>query len=167
MYVSMQTEIQIEFAFQAVNKVFFFKHPTPLFLFPETVRLVGGPNRCSGRLEVKTGPSWASVCQFNSKEAQVTCGELGCGFPLEVHSKYYSNPLQNTEHTLSPVFNCGGKEKHLLDCPSTTINATEEGCGMQRINLICTGKKTIQMYPKFYALNILFDIVHSNPPATQ
>ncbi|XP_042249223.1 scavenger receptor cysteine-rich type 1 protein M130-like [Thunnus maccoyii] len=124
----------------------------------ETVRLVGGPKRCSGRLEVKSGPSWASVCEssFTPEDAQVTCSELGCGFLLEFYSRDYSNLLQNTEHTPSPVFNCGGKEKHLLDCSTDTLNATEQECGMWRTYMTCI-ERPVKPFITIYTPQHVFD----------
>lgn len=43
------------------------------------IRLVGGPNPNAGRLEVKIGGWWGSVCSlkgFNDKAAQVACRQL-------------------------------------------------------------------------------------------
>ncbi|XP_040891577.1 antigen WC1.1-like [Toxotes jaculatrix] len=92
----------------------------------EAVRLEG-PSRCSGKLEVKSGQSWASVCEssFSIEAAVVACQHLGCGFVKTFYTKT-NDQFQNTEHTWSPIFKCGGKEKHLLDCPSTMLNVTEE-----------------------------------------
>ncbi|KAK6324339.1 hypothetical protein J4Q44_G00036810, partial [Coregonus suidteri] len=49
----------------------------------ESVQLVDGAGLCSGRLEVKSNQSWASVCEadFDQQDAEVVCGELGCGAP--------------------------------------------------------------------------------------
>ncbi|XP_072561336.1 scavenger receptor cysteine-rich type 1 protein M130-like [Paramormyrops kingsleyae] len=51
------------------------------------VRLVGGADRCSGRLEVKFSQSWATVCDgnFDWQNAEVVCRELDCGAPSALH----------------------------------------------------------------------------------
>nr|XP_046256920.1 scavenger receptor cysteine-rich type 1 protein M130-like [Scatophagus argus] len=104
----------------------------------EAVRLVKGSSRCSGQLEVKSGQSWVSVCEafFNSEAALVTCRDLDCGFPHTYYGKKSGSHFQNTD----PVFACDGTEKRLMDCPSTTLNATESEC--HSIYLTCTALPT-------------------------
>ncbi|XP_028275118.1 scavenger receptor cysteine-rich type 1 protein M130-like [Parambassis ranga] len=50
---------------------------------PDDVRLVGGANRCSGRLEVKHNGEWREVNSiypdWTLKAAAVVCGRLDCG----------------------------------------------------------------------------------------
>ncbi|XP_067151382.1 scavenger receptor cysteine-rich type 1 protein M130-like [Apteryx mantelli] len=50
------------------------------------VRLVGGNSTCSGRVEVRQGRSWATLCKahMDLNAAHVICKELGCGAALAV-----------------------------------------------------------------------------------
>ncbi|XP_035515401.1 scavenger receptor cysteine-rich type 1 protein M130-like [Morone saxatilis] len=107
----------------------------------ESVRLANlqSIDRCSGKVEVKSGQSWVPVCDsfFSPQTAIVTCRELQCGFPLTYHGLHNSAHFQNAELAWNPVFMCEGKEKHLMDCPSTKINTTElRQCG--NTHLTCT-----------------------------
>ncbi|XP_053069245.1 scavenger receptor cysteine-rich domain-containing group B protein isoform X1 [Acinonyx jubatus] len=90
--------------------------PTPL-PFPE-LRLVGGPSRCRGRLEVLHGGSWGSVCDddWDVVDANVVCRQLGCGLALPV-----PRPLafgQGRGPILLDNVECGGQEAALSQCGS-------------------------------------------------
>nr|XP_011758341.1 scavenger receptor cysteine-rich domain-containing group B protein [Macaca nemestrina] len=90
--------------------------PTPL-TFPE-LRLVGGPSRCRGRLEVMHGGSWGSVCDddWDVVDANVVCRQLGCGLALPV-----PRPLafgQGRGPILLDNVECRGQEAALSECGS-------------------------------------------------
>uniref|UniRef100_A0A9L0SM45 Scavenger receptor cysteine rich family member with 4 domains n=1 Tax=Equus caballus TaxID=9796 RepID=A0A9L0SM45_HORSE len=89
---------------------------TPL-PFPE-LRLVGGPSRCQGRLEVLHGGSWGSVCDddWDVVDANVVCRQLGCGLALPV-----PRPLafgQGRGPILLDNIECRGQEAALSECGS-------------------------------------------------
>ncbi|KAM6133361.1 LOW QUALITY PROTEIN: antigen WC1.1-like [Phoenicopterus ruber ruber] len=79
-------------------------------------RLVGGDGACAGRLEVRRGRAWASVCEdhVDMKAAQVVCRELGCGTALAVPGpgrfRAGTGPLWEEE------FKCTGTERLLAAC---------------------------------------------------
>ncbi|XP_071664696.1 scavenger receptor cysteine-rich domain-containing protein SCART1-like [Patagioenas fasciata] len=79
-------------------------------------RLVGGDTVCAGRLEVRRGQTWASVCQehVDMKAAQVLCRELGCGTVLAVHGTGQSGA--GTEPLWDLRFECSGTETLLSAC---------------------------------------------------
>uniref|UniRef100_A0A4W5LC51 SRCR domain-containing protein n=1 Tax=Hucho hucho TaxID=62062 RepID=A0A4W5LC51_9TELE len=80
----------------------------------ESVRLVDGAGLCSGRVEVKSIQSWASVCEadFDLQDAEVVCGELGCGAPAALQGGLYGG---GEGQTWDKEFQCKGKESLLLD----------------------------------------------------
>uniref|UniRef100_A0A8P4G5V7 Deleted in malignant brain tumors 1 protein-like n=1 Tax=Dicentrarchus labrax TaxID=13489 RepID=A0A8P4G5V7_DICLA len=108
----------------------------------ESVRLakLHSIHRCSGKVEVKSGQSWVPVCDsfFSPQTAIVTCRDLQCGFPLTYHRLDNSGHFQNAELAWNPVFMCEGKEEHLMDCPSTNINTTEQLRQCGNTHLTCT-----------------------------
>uniref|UniRef100_A0A674A5Z5 CD5 antigen-like n=1 Tax=Salmo trutta TaxID=8032 RepID=A0A674A5Z5_SALTR len=85
---------------------------------PESVRLVDGAGLCSGRVEVKSDQSWASVCEadFDRQDAEVVCGELGCGAPAALQGGLYG---EGEGQTWDKEFQCKGKESLLLDCDTS------------------------------------------------
>uniref|UniRef100_A0A671Y302 Uncharacterized protein n=1 Tax=Sparus aurata TaxID=8175 RepID=A0A671Y302_SPAAU len=92
----------------------------------DSVRLVNGTSLCSGRLEVKSDQSnqsnqsnqwWSLVCEadFDQRDAEVVCRELGCGAPSVLWGALYGEveaPMWTKE------FHCEGNESALLDCRS-------------------------------------------------
>ncbi|XP_071002787.1 scavenger receptor cysteine-rich type 1 protein M130-like isoform X2 [Oncorhynchus clarkii lewisi] len=84
----------------------------------ESVRLVGGAGLCSGRVEVKSNQSWASVCEadFDRQDAEVVCGELGCGAPAALQGGLYGG---GEGQTWDKEFQCKGNESLLLDCDTS------------------------------------------------
>ncbi|XP_055780256.1 scavenger receptor cysteine-rich type 1 protein M130-like [Salvelinus fontinalis] len=84
----------------------------------ESVRLVDGAGLCSGRVEVKSNQSWASVCEadFDRQDAEVVCGELGCGAPAALQGGLYGG---GEGQTWDKEFQCKGKESLLLDCDTS------------------------------------------------
>ncbi|NXW85774.1 C163A protein, partial [Alopecoenas beccarii] len=79
-------------------------------------RLVGGDTTCAGRLEVRKGQTWASVCEdhVDIKAAQVVCRELGCGTVLAVRGTGQSGA--GTGPLWDLRFECSGTETLLSAC---------------------------------------------------
>ena len=83
------------------------------------LRLVAGPSRCSGRLEVWHAGRWGTVCDdgWDLRDAAVVCRELGCGGPRQLDPTagrfgWGAGPIW-----LDDV-RCTGTEAALADCPA-------------------------------------------------
>lgn len=81
------------------------------------VRLVGGDIPCSGRVEVKHGDAWGTVCDsdFSLEAADVVCRELQCGAAISILGGAYYGKGQGS--IWSEEFHCEGNESHLSLCP--------------------------------------------------
>nr|XP_028681739.1 scavenger receptor cysteine-rich domain-containing protein SCART1-like [Macaca mulatta] len=101
-------------------------------------RLVGGEHPCAGRLEVRRGLTWGTVCHadLDLATAHVVCRELQCGAaastPEGARFGRGSGPVW------TEAFRCAGNESLLFHCP----RARGSQCGPGRdAGLRCTGEK--------------------------
>ncbi|XP_067319360.1 deleted in malignant brain tumors 1 protein-like [Anolis sagrei] len=103
------------------------------------IRLEGGPNLCSGRVEVFLSGQWTSVCDdsWGIEEAMVVCRQLGCGSAVSAtHEAQFGNgwvPIG-----LDDV-RCGGTESALSECPASPWG--EHDCSHEETaGVICSGQ---------------------------
>ncbi|NWX10562.1 LOX3B oxidase, partial [Caloenas nicobarica] len=98
--------------------------------FPQ-IRLAGGRTAFEGRVEVKRGSKWGTVCSdgWTTKEAMVACRQLGLGYSLHaVTETWYWDASNVTEMVLSGV-KCAGHEMSLSHCQhhGTSLNCRNTG----------------------------------------
>ncbi|CAL1606045.1 unnamed protein product [Knipowitschia caucasica] len=80
------------------------------------LRLVGGDDECSGRVEVLRHKQWVTVCDhgWGFREAHVVCLELGCGF-AEYPTQGQAFGPGSTAIWIKHV-QCSGHESSLSQC---------------------------------------------------
>ncbi|XP_075358025.1 scavenger receptor cysteine-rich type 1 protein M130-like [Mycteria americana] len=93
------------------------------------VRLVGGPGRCAGRVEVYVNGTWGSVCQetWDLQDAAVVCRQLGCGTALAAPGSARFGP--GTWPPWPDAGGCAGTEESLWDCPASARHGCRRGGG--------------------------------------
>ncbi|KAK3544613.1 hypothetical protein QTP86_017861 [Hemibagrus guttatus] len=111
-----------------------------------SLRLSGGKGSCSGRLEVYHNSTWGSVCddQWNIRNAQVVCRQLGCGSALSADRKVSPGSGEGTIW-LNRV-KCRGDEIHLWDCHHSLKKHTDcshAGVTCADISTVSTATTTI------------------------
>ncbi|XP_061085802.1 deleted in malignant brain tumors 1 protein-like [Conger conger] len=102
------------------------------------IRLVGGTDLCSGRVEVHHGSSWGTVCDadFDQQDAEVVCRELGCGAPKELRGAAAFG--QGEGQVWAEEMQCRGNESQINSCP--TAPSQNQLCSHGNdVGLVCSG----------------------------
>uniref|UniRef100_A0A8C0GX97 Soluble scavenger receptor cysteine-rich domain-containing protein SSC5D n=1 Tax=Chelonoidis abingdonii TaxID=106734 RepID=A0A8C0GX97_CHEAB len=87
----------------------------------EPVRLVGGPHRCAGRVEVRLDGHWGTVCDdgWDLDDVAVVCRQLGCGPALKSLTSKVYGPGSESDPVLMMDVQCQGTEAALGNCSYT------------------------------------------------
>ena len=81
-----------------------------------TVRLVGGPTKNDGRVEVYYNGEWGTVCNhgWDLNDAEVVCTELGYG--PAIAAKHHAFSGQGSGQIWLDEVNCDGTEVTIANC---------------------------------------------------
>uniref|UniRef100_A0A8D0HJC5 Soluble scavenger receptor cysteine-rich domain-containing protein SSC5D n=1 Tax=Sphenodon punctatus TaxID=8508 RepID=A0A8D0HJC5_SPHPU len=104
------------------------------------MRLAGGPNSCSGRVEMMYNHTWRSLGDsgWGMQEAGVACRQLGCG---EAQSAPRGSQFGiGTGPVLLNYVSCSGTESALIECEAKPPGQHECVCGSYA-GAVCTGQK--------------------------
>ncbi|KAM4702805.1 scavenger receptor cysteine-rich domain-containing protein DMBT1-like [Rhinophrynus dorsalis] len=104
----------------------------------QSIRLVGGVNRCSGRVEVYYNNTWGTVCDdgWGATNAEVVCREMQCGSPVTSLTPSFGAGSGNI---LMDDVTCTGHEKSLWTC--SFLGWGRHNCAhSEDVGVVCSGE---------------------------
>ncbi|XP_078123397.1 uncharacterized protein LOC144528592 isoform X3 [Sander vitreus] len=110
----------------------------------QAVRLAGGSDRCAGRVELWRKGRWGTVCddQWDMRDADVVCAQLGCGYALNVTGQGgFFPPGRGPVHL--DELNCTGREENLWACEAAQ---DEPDCGHKEdAGVVCSEMRAVRL----------------------
>ncbi|CAB1345700.1 unnamed protein product [Coregonus sp. 'balchen'] len=118
----------------------------------KAVRLTGGVDHCSGKVEIHRNGSWGTVCDncWGKEEASMVCSMLGCGEP--VHFVAFKPPFTHNNGTLW-YYRCDPHHTDLWQCKefaNITILCTDS----EAAGLICMTTASVANYGFPFAMSL-------------
>lgn len=106
----------------------------------QLIRLMAGPDHCSGRVEVYHAGQWGTVCDddWDLRDADVVCRQLNCGFAREAPKQAWFGMGIGIPILLDNM-GCVGGEDSIFDCQSEPVG--QHNCmHHEDASVVCSGK---------------------------
>lgn len=104
------------------------------------IRLSGGLDRCSGKVEIHRNGSWGTVCDncWNERMASLVCATLGCGTTPEMFSQF--NPPLAHNHGAQWYYMCQSDARELWQCTELEGSTNPYLCLSSKASgVVCNG----------------------------
>ncbi|XP_044844667.1 deleted in malignant brain tumors 1 protein-like [Mauremys mutica] len=108
------------------------------------LRVVNGPSRCAGRVEVLHNQQWGTVCDgsWDLSEAEVVCRQLGCGTALSAPRGARFG--QGSDRVWLDEVQCTGTEATLTECKAKPWG--EHGCNPgEDASVVCSDQGQLRL----------------------
>ncbi|XP_061650014.1 lysyl oxidase homolog 3B isoform X2 [Phyllopteryx taeniolatus] len=112
----------------------------PYMGLENSIRIVGGRSAYEGRVEVRVGSKWGTVCStgWTTREAMVACRQLGLGYSMHaITETWYWDSSNVTEMVLSGV-KCTGNEMSLTQCQRHKTLSCQKAAAKFAAGIICS-----------------------------
>ncbi|XP_035626822.1 antigen WC1.1-like isoform X1 [Oncorhynchus keta] len=112
----------------------------------EEIRLVNGTSRCSGTVEILYEGQWGRVCgqKWDIDDANVVCGQLGCGRAVSVQSSVHLGQGSGGRPTWLDDVGCKGSESSLTECSHGGLKH-HDCLQSQDAKVVCSVKHNIRL----------------------
>uniref|UniRef100_A0A671VSK7 SRCR domain-containing protein n=1 Tax=Sparus aurata TaxID=8175 RepID=A0A671VSK7_SPAAU len=117
----------------------------PIFFCSFEVRLVDSKDECSGRVEVRHGDMWQTVCDtdWTLSKAQVVCDHLECGTAVNASGATHFG--QGSGSVVEASDSCFGNTTFLQQCSANGFQSSR--CGHDHdAGVQCAAPETLHMF---------------------